>query len=40
MPVDSGQEVGEIIVGNVNRDRVRELLGTDKAALKALIDRS
>jgi len=38
--VDSGREVGEIIVVDVNRDRVRELLGTDKAALKALIARS
>jgi isocitrate/methylisocitrate lyase len=31
------QEVGEIIVADVNKVRVRELLAPDKAALKALI---
>jgi isocitrate lyase len=31
------QEVGEIIVADVNKARVRELLAPDKAALKALI---
>jgi isocitrate lyase len=31
------QEVGEIIVADVNQDRIRELLAADKVALKALI---
>jgi isocitrate lyase len=33
------QEVGEIIVADVNKGRVRELLAADRAALKALIAR-
>jgi isocitrate lyase len=31
------QEVGEIIVADVNQDRVRELLASDRTALTALI---
>ncbi|MEY2667660.1 MAG: hypothetical protein RJA59_298, partial [Pseudomonadota bacterium] len=31
------EEVGEIIVADVNQDRVKELLATDKAALQKLI---
>jgi isocitrate lyase len=33
------QEVGKIIVADVNKGRVRELLAPDMAALKALIAR-
>jgi isocitrate lyase len=31
------QEVGEIIVGDVNQPRIDELLAPDRAALKRLI---
>jgi isocitrate lyase len=33
------QEVGEIIVADVNRARVKELLAADRAALRALVER-
>jgi isocitrate lyase len=34
-----GEEVGEIIVADVNRERVAELIASDRTALKALIAR-
>jgi isocitrate lyase len=33
-------EVGEIIVADVNRERVAELLAKDRVALKAFIERT
>jgi isocitrate lyase len=31
------EEVGEIIVGDVNKDRIKQLLDPDRVALRALI---
>jgi isocitrate lyase len=37
---DVHNEVGQIIVANVNRDRIAELLQTDRAALSSLITKT